>query len=122
MSLLYSFYFSIRFLLFPFFKQQLRIVPRLDENAVAKLRTPHKERLPRHRRDDHALLLVVEAVARLVDVKHVLHVGRGQLENKAILTVLNDRRGLAAQFFVRIPIGDILRGGDERAVILADTL
>ena len=116
------FYFSIRFLLFPFFKERLRIISRLDENAVAKLRTPHKERLPRYRRDDHALFLVVEAVARLIDVKHVLHVGRGQFEDKAILTVLDDRRGLAPQFLVGIPIGDILRGGDERAVILADTL
>ena len=116
------FLLSIRFLLLSLLKERLRIVPRFDENAVAKLRTSDKECLPRNRRDDHALLLVVEAVARFVNIEYVLHVGCGQLENKAVLTVLDDRARLAPQLLVRIPIGDILRGGDERAVVLADTL
>ena len=53
----------------------------------------------------------------------ILHVGRGQLEYKAVLTVLNDRARLAAQLLVRVPIGDVLRCRNERTVILrSDTV
>ena len=100
----------------------MRIIPCFNKHTASHFRRADKEGLPRNCRNDHSLFFVIETVARFVNVEHVVHIGRGQLEYKAVLTVLDNRRSLSAQFLVGVPVRNVLRCGNERAVVLSYSL
>ena len=103
-------------------KQPGQLLRRLHPEGRAAGGAHDREGLPPGRLDDLLLLALIDAARVGVELHQVLHIVGRQGKDKAVLTGVDDGRGLAGDLLRPHKVLDVLRNDDLHPVIFTDAL